>query len=68
MQESKNGITIIGLGPAGAELFTRQTWDWINEIEEIFLRTAQHPAVSGFPKGLKILSFDSIYEENTSFE
>lgn len=62
------GITIIGLGPAGAELITRQTYDWLMEIDEIYLRTAQHPAVAGFPAHLKIHSFDHFYEKFDQFE
>lgn len=69
MNETSNGgITIVGLGPGGAELITRQTWEWLTQIDEVYLRTAQHPAVAGFPKGIQIHSFDAIYEKNESFE
>ncbi len=68
MNDKFVGITIIGLGPAGAELITRQTYDWLNEIDEIYLRTAQHPAVAGLPGHLKIHSFDQFYEKFDQFE
>jgi tetrapyrrole methylase family protein/MazG family protein len=68
MNENFTGITIIGLGPGGAELITQQTWQWLNQIDEIYLRTAQHPALAGFPKSLKIHSFDSIYDKFEKFE
>ena len=56
--ESFTGITIIGLGPGNIDLLTKQTWELINQIDLIYLRTAQHPAVGGFPKKLKMISFD----------
>jgi hypothetical protein len=30
MQEP--GIVIVGLGPAGANLFTREAWEWFNSL------------------------------------
>ena len=68
MQKKFQGITIIGLGPAGPELLTNQTTDWLNEIDEIYLRTGQHPAVAGLPKNLKVHTFDSYYESFEKFE
>ncbi len=65
--ESFHGITIIGLGPGKADLITRETWDWINSLEEVYLRTAQHPVVAAFPAHLKIHSFDSVYEQTEQF-
>jgi tetrapyrrole methylase family protein/MazG family protein len=66
--ETFNGITIIGLGPGNIELLTKQSWDWINQLDMIYLRTAQHPAVAGFPNGLKIKSFDEYYQQFSEFE
>jgi tetrapyrrole methylase family protein/MazG family protein len=63
-----SGITIIGLGPGNIDLVTKQTWDVINEVDTIYLRTAQHPAVAGFPKSLKIVSFDEVYQKFNNFE
>jgi tetrapyrrole methylase family protein/MazG family protein len=62
------GITIIGLGPGGTELLTRQAWETLNSITEIYVRTAEHPAVPGFPANLRVHSFDHFYEESESFE
>lgn len=61
------GITIIGLGPGNIDLVTRQTWELITQLEVIYLRTAQHPAVGGFPKKLKIISFDDYYQKFNDF-
>lgn len=68
MEEKFSGITIIGLGPGDASLLTRQTWALLNELDEIYLRTAQHPVVAAFPKKLHIHSFDSVYEKTEKFE
>jgi len=62
------GITIIGLGPGDPMLITREAWGVLNDVKEIYLRTSEHPAVDGFPKGLIIHSFDYLYEENIEFE
>ncbi len=61
MQEP--GIVIVGLGPAGANLLTREAWDWFNSLSEVYLRTAFHPCVGGLPTGLEVHSFDDVYEQ-----
>jgi tetrapyrrole methylase family protein / MazG family protein len=63
-----NGITILGLGPGNPDLLTRQAWDWLNQIDEIYLRTRQHPTVAGFPSSLQIHSFDEYYQNSEAFE
>jgi tetrapyrrole methylase family protein / MazG family protein len=65
---SPEGITILGLGPGDANLLTRQAWDWLSQVNEIYLRTRQHPAVAGLPANLKIQSFDGLYEGNDTFD
>ncbi|MES0359339.1 MAG: nucleoside triphosphate pyrophosphohydrolase [Anaerolineales bacterium] len=62
------GITIVGLGPGDPGLLTREAWDLLGEINEIYLRTRMHPTVAGFPDGLRVNSFDHFYEEGASFE
>ena len=62
------GITLLGLGPGNPDLLTRQAWNLLENIPEIFLRTDQHPVIKGFPRGLKVHSFDYLYEEANSFE
>ncbi len=56
------GITIVGLGPAGAEYLTREAWAHLEQCGEIWLRTKFHPAVAGLPEGLGVRSFDEIYD------
>jgi tetrapyrrole methylase family protein/MazG family protein len=61
-------ITLLGLGPGDPSLLTRQAWQLLENIPEIYLRTRQHPTIAGFPASLKIYSFDYIYEHGASFE
>lgn len=58
------GITIVGLGPAGAEYLTREAWAHLEGCDELWLRTKFHPAVAGLPEGLVVRSFDEIYDSN----
>lgn len=62
------GITILGLGPGDPSQLTRQAWDVINSIDEIWLRTNQHPTVNAFPSTVHMESFDHLYELSDSFE
>jgi tetrapyrrole methylase family protein/MazG family protein len=64
----KPEIVIIGLGPGAPEQLTRQAWDWLSNCDELWLRTRQHPVVEALPEGLKIHSFDSLYEQGDEFE
>ncbi|MDW3178383.1 MAG: nucleoside triphosphate pyrophosphohydrolase [Acidimicrobiia bacterium] len=58
-------VTVVGLGPAGAELLTAETLALLEGESPVWLRTARHPAAAGLtPAG----SFDSIYETADSFE
>ena len=61
------GITLLGLGPGEATLLTRQAWDLLTNIPEIYLRTIQHPAVAGFQPALQVYSFDHFYDREASF-
>ncbi len=66
--ETFQGITLLGLGPGDPGLLTRQAWDVLTEIPEIYLRTHLHPTVSHFPPDLRIHSFDYFYQDGGSFE
>jgi len=61
------GITLLGLGPGESFLLTRQAWDLLANIPEVYLRTLQHPAVAGFPPGLRVYSFDHLYDQGDTF-
>ena len=61
-------ITLIGLGPGGAEMLTRAAWDWLGSQAEVYVRTRHHPAVSELPASVKVHSFDHYYESGETFE
>lgn len=60
-------ITILGLGPGGAHLLTRQAWEELEKVNEIYLRTNRHPAVVNLPSHLSIHSFDDLYQRAGDF-
>lgn len=68
MMTNNFGIALLGLGPGDPELMTRQAWRLLEESQEVYLRTRQHPAVSSFPSHLRVHSFDDLYESNETFE
>ncbi|MCS6910028.1 MAG: nucleoside triphosphate pyrophosphohydrolase [Anaerolineales bacterium] len=61
-------ITIVGLGPGNPQHLTREAWDILSKAREVYLRTARHPTVSGFPPGLVVHAFDDFYETSEDFE
>ncbi len=63
-----SGITLLGLGPGNPDLLTCQAWYLLENTSEIYLRTRHHPVVDGFPDGIRVHSFDYLYEREDSFE
>ncbi len=63
-----SGIVLLGLGPGDPDLLTRQAWQWMHEISEIYVRTRQHPTIQGLPENLKVFSFDEVYDTSERFE
>jgi tetrapyrrole methylase family protein/MazG family protein len=61
-------LTIIGLGPGSPEDLTREAWEILSQLDEVWLRTTHHPVVSGLPAGLDVHSFDHLYESAETFE
>ncbi|MEM2587754.1 MAG: SAM-dependent methyltransferase, partial [Candidatus Bathyarchaeia archaeon] len=61
-------IIIVGLGPGDPKLITREVWDILQNAREIYLRTSKHPVVEFLPEGLKVHSFDHLYEEKETFD
>jgi tetrapyrrole methylase family protein/MazG family protein len=63
-----SGITIVGLGPGGADLWTAAARQVFAACQEIWLRTARHPSVEALAADArKIHSFDLWYEEAADF-
>ncbi len=61
-------ITIIGLGPGSAKHITRGAWDTLQRIDTLALRTARHLSLAELPDGLRVLSFDDVYEAHEQFD
>lgn len=66
--DSHSGITLLGLGPGDPNLLTRQAWSLLESIPELYLRTRHHPVLDGLPSGLRVYSFDHLYESGDTFE
>jgi tetrapyrrole methylase family protein / MazG family protein len=58
-------VTVVGLGPAGPELMTRQALDAVAAIPVRFLRTVRHPAAAAVPGAD---AFDRLYETADTLE
>jgi tetrapyrrole methylase family protein / MazG family protein len=60
-------ITIVGLGPGRAVHLTREAWDLLCQVDEVYVRTMRHPTVSDLPTHLRVHSFDHLYEALADF-
>lgn len=57
-------VTIVGLGPAGAEYVTEHTLQEIARVPHRYLRTGRHPSAHLVPDAV---TFDDIYEAADTF-
>ncbi len=62
----KAAITIVGLGPGGAGMLTREAHEALSAAREVWVRTARHPAVDELPE-LPWKPMDSFYEKADDF-
>ncbi len=62
------GITILGLGPGDVKQLTIEAKDWLDQLDEIYLRTTHHPVAQNLPARVVVHSFDHFYESFDSFE
>ena len=58
-------VVVVGLGPAGPELITRQTSEAIDKVATRLLRTTRHPAATAV---VGASSCDDLYESATVFD
>ncbi|PID20413.1 nucleoside triphosphate pyrophosphohydrolase [Sporosarcina sp. P3] len=64
-----NKITVIGLGAGDVEQLSLGTYRLLKQADHLYIRTEEHPVVTDLRvEGLKMESFDSIYEANDAFE
>jgi tetrapyrrole methylase family protein/MazG family protein len=68
MDNHQPDIIILGLGPGNPDYLTVRAAEVLAAADEIYLRTEQHPTVSGLPEGLITHSFDWIYDEEDDFQ
>ncbi|HEV8637705.1 MAG TPA: nucleoside triphosphate pyrophosphohydrolase [Chloroflexota bacterium] len=61
-------LTIVGLGPAGPELLTREAHHLIAGADELYVRTRRHPTVAGLPFSGRLRSFDAVYRRGRALE
>jgi tetrapyrrole methylase family protein/MazG family protein len=58
-------VTVVGLGPAGAELLTSEARAAVEGIPHRYLRTTRHPAAVAVPEAV---SFDARYEAGATLD
>lgn len=58
-------IEVVGLGPGGPDLLTRDAAERLANVPHLFLRTSRHPAAAAFSDAR---SFDLHYERCTTFD
>ncbi len=62
-------ITLVGLGPAGADLLSMAARDALRAARLLYLRTAVHPAAQDLrAEDLRFETFDALYESAESFD
>jgi tetrapyrrole methylase family protein / MazG family protein len=62
------GLTVVGLGPGGPELLTREAEQTLGGVDELYLRTRRHPTVESLGDAPAIRSFDDLYERAGSLD
>lgn len=67
MTES-GGVVLLGLGPGEGRLLTREAWEWLQAVPEIYVRTELHPVVQELPPSVRVHAFDWLYRQGSSFE
>ena len=61
-------LKIVGLGAGNLELLTLKAYRTLKEAEQLYLRTAVHPAAEEIAaEGIKFQSFDNLYETKENF-
>jgi tetrapyrrole methylase family protein / MazG family protein len=61
-------IVVVGLGPGGAGLLTREAAHWLESGRPIWLRTRIHPTVAALPGAAGWHDFDALYEQASDFD
>jgi tetrapyrrole methylase family protein/MazG family protein len=67
MEKKQSDIIILGLGPGDPELLTVKASRVLNDSQEVYSRTIDHPTIRGLSEEIRIHSFDHLYQEEISF-
>ena len=62
-----SAITIVGLGPGDPGQLTEAARAALNRVDEVFVRTSQHPTLAALSPTLVIHSFDALYAAAENF-
>jgi tetrapyrrole methylase family protein/MazG family protein len=54
-------LTVVGLGPGGPELLTREALEVLAGATELWVRTRRHPTLDALPFTGRLRSFDAVY-------
>lgn len=57
----QKGIVLLGLGPGDPGLLTREALDWLQQINELYVITKNHPAITSLPDKVSCNSFDTLF-------
>lgn len=63
---SKPNIVLLGLGPGDENLLTRQAWQWLQQIDEVFICSRDKIIRDVFPKKLRIIELNQIQVHSVS--
>lgn len=63
-----SAIVVVGLGPGGAGLLTREAEHWLESGRPVWLRTRIHPTVAALPGASGWRDFDDLYEQASDFD
>ena len=64
----QKGIVLLGLGPGDPHFLTREALEWLEQVDEIYLRTKDHPVATLLPDKIYCHSFDPVFGSDLSPE
>lgn len=62
-----SGITVVGLGPGSPDLLTAEARAVLETVNEIWVRTKDHPAAALLPPHLTVHAFDELVDNSLDF-
>jgi len=67
MPDDARGITVVGLGPGEAAHLTLAAQAALASAGTVWVRTTRHPSLAAIPPGVRVHSFDALYEAHDAF-